>query len=134
MQNAGYEAAGLNMLYFYTEVDKDHLGDVVNGLRYMNFAGFAVTKPNKVRVLRYLDELDPLCKKMGASNTVVKTPEGKLIGYNTDGVASTPPWWKRARSTWRSPPSSASVPAARPCYVQRAGLSRSQEDLYHRFL
>ena len=74
------------MLYFYTEVDKDHLGDVVNGLRYMNFAGFAVTKPNKVRVLRYLDELDPLCKKMGASNTVVKTPEGKLIGYNTDGV------------------------------------------------
>ena len=84
MQNAGYEAAGLNMLYFYTEVDKDHLGDVVNGLRYMNFAGFAVTKPNKVRVLRYLDELDPLCKKMGASNTVVKTPEGKLIGYNTD--------------------------------------------------
>ena len=86
MQNAGYEAAGLNMLYFYTEVDKDHLGDVVNGLRYMNFAGFAVTKPNKVRVLRYLDELDPLCKKMGASNTVVKTPEGKLIGYNTDGV------------------------------------------------
>lgn len=86
MQNAGYEAAGLNMLYFYTEVDKDHLGDVVNGLRYMNFVGFAVTKPNKVRVLRYLDELDPLCKKMGASNTVVKTPEGKLIGYNTDGV------------------------------------------------
>lgn len=45
-----------------------------------------MTKPNKVRVLRYLDELDPLCKKMGASNTVVKTPEGKLIGYNTDGV------------------------------------------------
>jgi shikimate dehydrogenase len=85
MQNAGYEAAGLNMLYFYTEVEKDHLGDVVNGLRYMNFAGFAVTKPNKVRVLRYLDELDPLCEKMGASNTVVKTEDGKLIGYNTDG-------------------------------------------------
>lgn len=86
MQNAGYEAADLNMLYFYTEADKEHLGDIVNGLRYMNFAGFAVTKPNKVRVLRYLDELDPLCQKMGASNTVVKTPEGKLIGYNTDGV------------------------------------------------
>ena len=86
MQNTGYEAAGLNMLYFYTEADKEHLGDIVNGIRYMNFAGFAVTKPNKVRVLRYLDELDPLCQKMGASNTVVKTPEGKLVGYNTDGV------------------------------------------------
>ena len=86
MQNAAYEAAGLNMLYFYTQVDEDHLGDVVNGLRYMNFAGFAVTKPNKVRVLHWLDELDPLCRKLGACNTVVRTPEGRLIGYNTDGA------------------------------------------------
>ena len=86
MQNAGYEAAGLNMLYFYTETDNEHLGDIVNGLRYMNFAGFAVTKPNKVKVLEYLDELDPLCEKMGASNTVVKSADGKLVGYNTDGV------------------------------------------------
>ena len=86
MQNAGYEAAVLNMLYFYTETDNEHLGDIVNGLRYMNFAGFAVTKPNKVKVLEYLDELDPLCEKMGASNTVVKSADGKLVGYNTDGV------------------------------------------------
>lgn len=86
MQNKGYEAAGLNMLYFYTEVDNEHLPDVVNGLRYMNFAGFAVTKPNKVEVLKYLDALDPLCEKMGSCNTVVRTPEGKLVGYNTDGT------------------------------------------------
>ena len=86
MQNAGYEAAGLNMLYFYTETENEHLGEIVNGLRYMNFAGFAVTKPNKVEVLKYLDELDPLCEKMGASNTVVKPADGKLVGYNTDGV------------------------------------------------
>lgn len=86
MQNKAYEAAGLNMCYFYTELDNGHLGEVVNGLRYMNFAGFAVTKPNKVKVLQYLDELDPLCEKMGSSNTVVKTPEGRLVGYNTDGV------------------------------------------------
>lgn len=86
MQNKAYEAAGLNMCYFYTEIDNEHLGEVVNGLRYMNFAGMAVTKPNKVKVLEYLDELDPLCEKMGSSNTVVKTPEGKLVGYNTDGV------------------------------------------------
>ncbi len=86
MQNKGYEAAGLNMLYFYTVTDNTHLGDIVNGLRYMNFAGFAVTKPNKIKVLEYLDELDPLCEKMGSSNTVVKLPDGRLKGYNTDGV------------------------------------------------
>ena len=51
--------------YFYTETDNEHLGDIVNGLRYMNFAGFAVTKPNKVKVLEYLDEPDPLCQKWG---------------------------------------------------------------------
>ncbi|MBQ0058983.1 MAG: shikimate dehydrogenase [Lachnospiraceae bacterium] len=86
MQNAGYAAAGLNMLYFYTETDNEHLGDIVNGLRWMNFAGFAVTKPNKVKVLEYLDELDPLCAKMGSCNTVVRSEDGKLKGYNTDGV------------------------------------------------
>lgn len=88
MQNSGYEAAGLNMLYFYSEVGNDHLPDVLNGLRYMPFAGCAVTKPNKVEVMQYLDGYDPLCEKMGSSNTVVKTAEGKLIGYNTDGYGA----------------------------------------------
>lgn len=86
MQNCGYEAMEENMIYFYTEVNNEHLEDVVKGLRHMNFAGFAVTKPNKVKVLEYLDELDPLCEKMGASNTVVKTEDGKLVGHNTDGI------------------------------------------------
>lgn len=85
MQNAAYRAAGLNMLYFYTEVENDHLGDVINGIRHMNFAGFAVTKPNKVEVMKYVDEMDPLCEKMNASNTVV-IRDGKLIAYNTDGI------------------------------------------------
>ena len=85
MQNAGYRAGGINMRYFYTETDEEHLGEIINGIRYMpSFAGCAVTKPNKVKVLQYLDELDPLCEKMGACNTVVKR-DGRLIGYNTDG-------------------------------------------------
>lgn len=86
MQNAGYKAAKLNMCYFYCEADETHLAEIINGIRYMpSFAGCAVTKPNKVNVLQYLDELDPLCEKMGACNTVVKREDGKLVGYNTDG-------------------------------------------------
>lgn len=85
MQNAAYKAAGINMLYFYTEVENDHLGDVINGIRHMNFAGFAVTKPNKVEVMKYVDEADPLCEKMNASNTVV-IRNGRLKAYNTDGI------------------------------------------------
>ena len=89
MQNAGYQSEDYNMVYFYTEVGNDHLPDVINTVRYMpGFAGCAVTKPNKVEVMQYLDDYDPLCKKMGSSNTVVKTPDGKLIGYNTDGYGA----------------------------------------------
>ena len=86
MQNAAYKAAGIDMLYFYSEVENDHLPDVVNGIRYMSFAGFAVTKPNKVEIMKYVDEKDPLCEKMNASNTVVILPNGKLKAYNTDGI------------------------------------------------
>lgn len=87
MQNRAYEAADINMHYFYTETDDAHLGEIINGIRYMpSFCGAAITKPNKVKVLQYLDELDPLCEKMGACNTVVKQPDGKLKGYNTDGI------------------------------------------------
>ena len=89
MQNAGYESADYNMLYFYTEVGNDHLPDAINAVRHMPaFAGCAVTKPNKVEVMKYLDDFDPLCKKIGSSNTVVKTAEGRLIGYNTDGYGA----------------------------------------------
>lgn len=85
MQNAAYRAMGKNMLYFYTEAEENQLEDIIKGIRSMPFAGFAVTKPNKVAVLKYLDELDPLCAGMGACNTVV-VQENRLIGYNTDGM------------------------------------------------
>ena len=85
MQNAAYAAAGLNLLYTYTEVGQQDLPFVVEGLRHMpNVAGFAVTRPNKIAVMPLLDELDELCERMGACNTVVRTPEGRLVGYNTD--------------------------------------------------
>ena len=86
MQNKAYEAMGLDMEYFYTEAGNESLEKEISRVRNDDtFLGCAVTKPNKVEVLKYLDELDPLCRKMGACNTVVKR-DGKLIGYNTDGI------------------------------------------------
>lgn len=84
MQNSAYAAAGLNYHYFPIEVECDNLEKVVNGIRHMNFPGFAVTKPNKVEVIKYLDEIDELAAKMGSVNTVINR-DGKLVGYNTDG-------------------------------------------------
>lgn len=89
MQNAAYKAAGLNFAYFYCEADSTNLKEIIDGVRYMTtFRGCAATKPNKVEVMKYVDEKDPLCEKMGSSNTIVKTPEGKLKAYNTDGYGA----------------------------------------------
>ena len=43
--------------------------------------------PNKTRIIRYLDKLDPFAKKIGAVNTVLNK-NGRLIGYNTDGLGA----------------------------------------------
>jgi shikimate dehydrogenase len=69
----------LNMDYFYLpiEVENDKLEAVVNGIKYMNCAGFNVTKPCKVTILDYLDELDELTAKIGSVNVVV-IKNGKL--------------------------------------------------------
>ncbi|MFV0498243.1 MAG: shikimate dehydrogenase [Candidatus Fimivivens sp.] len=84
MQNEAYRALGLPFFYFPLEVGNDHLKEMVEAFRHLNSPGFAVTKPNKIKVIEHLDGLDAFAEKMGAVNTVVKQ-DGKLIGYNTDG-------------------------------------------------
>ncbi|MGI5859914.1 MAG: shikimate dehydrogenase [Tepidanaerobacteraceae bacterium] len=84
MQNAAFEFIGLNKLYIPIEVTPNNLGDVVKGISKMNFDGFNVTKPYKVNIIKYLDEVDDLAKIIGAVN-VVTIKNGILKGYNTDG-------------------------------------------------
>lgn len=49
------------------------------------FLGFNVTVPYKETIIAYLDALDLQAEKIGAVNTVL-IQNGKLIGYNTDGL------------------------------------------------
>ncbi len=46
--------------------------------------GANVTMPHKQAILPLLDLLDPLAKRIGAVNTVVRQSDGALVGYNTD--------------------------------------------------
>lgn len=50
MQNAAYAAMGIDYFYLPVEVGNENLGKVVEAIRVMNFAGFALTTPNKVAV------------------------------------------------------------------------------------
>lgn len=87
-QNRVYQALGLDYFYFPIELaDKEGLAPVVAGIRHMNFAGFAVTKPYKVTILPFLDAVEETAAQMGSCNTVV-CKNGTLTGHNTDGIGA----------------------------------------------
>lgn len=48
------------------------------------FTGLNVTIPYKKTVINYLSELSPIAQRLGAVNTIVKRPDGTLIGHNSD--------------------------------------------------
>lgn len=84
MHNETFQKLDLDYFYFPIEVGNEKLLSVVTGIKNMHFAGFNVTKPNKIKIMEYLDEVDELAEKIGSVNTVV-IKDGKLKGYNTDG-------------------------------------------------
>lgn len=81
---AAYAHHKLNFRYINTEVQSKDLGEAIAGARAMNWAGFHLSAPHKVEVIKYLDELGQSAELMGAVNCVVNK-NGKLIGENTDG-------------------------------------------------
>jgi len=83
--NETFSELGMDYFYFPVEVENDNLGTIVKAIRCMNYAGFNVTKPNKIKIVEYLDELDELAEKIGSVN-VVTVRDGKLKGFNTDGI------------------------------------------------
>ena len=46
--------------------------------------GCNVTMPHKQAIMPLLDRLEPLARRVGAVNTVVRAADGKLVGRNTD--------------------------------------------------
>lgn len=53
-------------------------------LKNGHFTGLNVTIPYKKAVIPYLSELSPVAARLGAVNTIVRRPDGSLIGHNTD--------------------------------------------------
>ncbi len=67
--------------YSLFEMGEDELAGF---LRSDEFHGANVTIPYKIAVIPYLDEISPEASRIGSVNTIVHTPDGKLVGYNTD--------------------------------------------------
>ena len=84
MQEAAFAAAGLNWRYLTIEVPPGKLAAAMQAMDALGMRGINLTIPHKVAVLRYLDELSPEARAIGAVNTV-RVADGKKIGENTDG-------------------------------------------------
>ena len=85
MQNTAFSDKNINMVYIPIEVKPNNFDTVVKAISKMNFAGFNITKPFKIEIIKHIDELDESAKCIGAVNTVVIKNE-RFIGYNTDGI------------------------------------------------
>jgi shikimate dehydrogenase len=84
--NAAFDALELDAIFVPLDVEATNLGAVVDGLRSSErTVGFSVTVPYKVEIIKLLDGLDEKARLIGAVNTVARTPDGRLIGCNTDG-------------------------------------------------
>jgi shikimate dehydrogenase len=89
MQNAAFEAAGLDWLYVPLATEADRLEPALAGLAALGFAGANVTTPHKIAVARLLDAEAP------SVNTIL-VEDGTLRGVSTDtaildGLASKDP-------------------------------------------
>ncbi len=67
--------------YALKELAPDEVADFI---RHGDYDGLNVTIPYKKTVIPYLDELTDTAQRLGAVNTIVRTPDGKLLGDNTD--------------------------------------------------
>jgi len=87
IQNTAFHSTRLDAMYVPFHVRRQDLRDAIKGLRTLEVKGFNVTAPHKVNVLRHLDEIETSAAAIGSVNTVVNE-NGKLWGFNTDGVGA----------------------------------------------
>jgi shikimate dehydrogenase len=84
MHNAAFAAAGIDARYELAEIDEANVPGFVAGARGPDFLGLGVTAPYKPLVASLVDEVEVDARAIGAVNNVVRTDDGRLIGFNTD--------------------------------------------------
>ncbi|RLM91319.1 hypothetical protein C2845_PM08G14250 [Panicum miliaceum] len=81
LQYAGYNAVYLPLL-------GDNLASFLETYSSPDFSGFSCSLPFKVDAVQCCHEHDPVAKSIGAINTIIRRPDGKLVGYNTDYIGA----------------------------------------------
>jgi len=96
VHNRAFQSKRLDAVYLPFLVPSQCLKDFMTLAESLPIAGFSVTIPHKQRVLRYLDSVDPLARRIGAVNTVWRKA-GRWRGLNADAEAVVEPLSRRLR-------------------------------------
>jgi len=70
----------------YENFDIDSIEELPKVLTDYSIKGLNVTIPYKESVIKFLNYVDPIAKKIGAVNTIKVDKKKSLIGYNTDYI------------------------------------------------
>jgi 3-dehydroquinate dehydratase / shikimate dehydrogenase len=93
MLNAAFRRERVNSVYL--PLQTSGMNDLRTLIREVPIAGLSVTMPFKQEILKHLQKTDPLSAKIGACNTIIRSQDGKLYGFNTDVAAVVRPLEKR---------------------------------------
>jgi 3-dehydroquinate dehydratase/shikimate dehydrogenase len=96
VHNRAFQARRLDAVYMPFLVNAGRLKDFFALATKLPLAGFSVTIPHKQKIMRYLDQVDPVARRIGAVNTVWRKA-GKWRGTNTDAPGVTVPLEKHLR-------------------------------------
>ena len=82
MMNTAFRRENLNAVYLGLHAKT--MGDLMKCVREIPIHGLSITMPYKEAIIKYLDGTDTMTDKVGACNTVIRSQDGKLYGFNTD--------------------------------------------------
>ena len=85
IHNAAFRHLKLDHSYIAYKISASELDAGIDSLKKIKIAGFNVTIPHKIEIMKFLDDMDTTSKVIGAVNTV-SNENGKLKGYNTDMI------------------------------------------------
>ncbi|MAY83438.1 MAG: shikimate dehydrogenase [Flavobacteriales bacterium] len=80
-----FRQEGLND-YQYDNYEIENTDELKSFLESTNCLGLNVTIPYKEDVITFLGDLDPVSSAIGAVNTLKKSDNGEIIGFNTDVI------------------------------------------------
>lgn len=96
VHNRAFQSKRMDAVYLPLLVQPAHMKDFFTFADNLPLTGCSITIPHKQKIIRYLDVVEPLARRIGAVNTIWKKA-GKWRGTNTDASGVTVPLSKRVK-------------------------------------